>query len=265
MPRVQDLVELKFLAIIAKHLGFVTDGAEGIFSSLTAAGNNSQANAYQIIGNINQFTTVTSTNNSAKLPTALSSANGQIIIRNSDSADSINLFPATGDSLNNLAVNTPIQISPNSAVICFKMNDIQWVVTKNIIDLTSDISGILPIANGGGLSGVYTPTLTNISNLDSSSAYESQYMRVGNVVTVSGKVDLDITTSGVSTQMRISLPIASNFTAGQNCAGSINPSAISGSGAITADTTNDTAYVEFIAPASTSIAGWFFIFTYRII
>jgi microcystin-dependent protein len=131
MPRVQDLVELKVLAVLAKHLGFVTDGAEGIFSSLTATGNNSQASAYQIIGNVNQFTTVTSTNNSVKLPTALSSANGQIVIKNSNSADSINLFPAVGDSLNDLAANTAIQILPGQSVNAFRINDTKWIVSSD--------------------------------------------------------------------------------------------------------------------------------------
>src|SRR5688500_4743620 len=34
-------------------------------------------------------------------------------------------------------------------------------------------------------SGTYTPTLTNTTNLDGSTAYECQYLRVGNTVTVS--------------------------------------------------------------------------------
>src|SRR5438552_1367658 len=37
-------------------------------------------------------------------------------------------------------------------------------------------------------SGSYTPRLTNVANLSASTAYTCQWMRVGNTVTVSGKV-----------------------------------------------------------------------------
>ena len=36
--------------------------------------------------------------------------------------------------------------------------------------------------------GTYTPTLTNVTNLDSSTAYEAQYIRIGGTITVSGNV-----------------------------------------------------------------------------
>src|SRR3990167_10996405 len=63
------------------------------------------------------------------------------------------------------------------------------------------------------LANTYTPTLTNVFNVAASTAYACQYMRVGNVVTVSGQVDIDPTAASTYTELDISLPIASAFTA----------------------------------------------------
>lgn len=68
-------------------------------------------------------------------------------------------------------------------------------------------------------SGTYTPTLTNVSNVSSSTAHTCQYMRVGSVVTVSGKVEVDITTTLASTVLQMTLPVASSFTVGEDCGG----------------------------------------------
>ena len=69
-------------------------------------------------------------------------------------------------------------------------------------------------ADGNVFSGTYTPTLTNATNIDASTATSCQYMRVGNVVTVSGSVNIDPTAAtGTLAELRISLPIASATTA----------------------------------------------------
>ncbi len=67
--------------------------------------------------------------------------------------------------------------------------------------------------------GAYTPTLTNTANLSASTAYPCQYMQVGTVVTVSGRVDVDPTTITTLTQLKISLPVSSNFTQSYQCGG----------------------------------------------
>jgi hypothetical protein len=67
--------------------------------------------------------------------------------------------------------------------------------------------------------GTYTPTLTNTANLSASTAYPCQYMQVGTVVTVSGRVDVDPTTITTLTQLKISLPVSSNFTQSYQCGG----------------------------------------------
>ncbi len=104
----------------------------------------------------------------------------------------------------------------------------------------------LSITQGAIISGTYLPTLTNVANLDASTAYNAQYMRVGNVVAVSGKVDVD-PTALLSTKLGISLPIASTLSAAEKCAGTANANSIASEvGAIEGDIVNNRAQLEWI-------------------
>lgn len=112
-------------------------------------------------------------------------------------------------------------------------------------------------------SGTFTPTLTNVTNVAASTAYEGQWMRVGNVVTFSGKVDIDVTGVG-ATELGVSLPIASAMTVEQNLGGdAISAAAASLSAAIRADATNDRAAIVFTATSLTNDS-YFFTLTYVI-
>lgn len=113
------------------------------------------------------------------------------------------------------------------------------------------------------LSGTYTPTLTNVTNITASTGYECQYLRVGNTVTVSGKVDIDVTL-GAASELGLSLPIASGFTAEENAGGTASsPAAASLVSAVKADATNDRAAFVFTAVSLTNDSYWFE-FTYQI-
>ena len=115
-------------------------------------------------------------------------------------------------------------------------------------------------------SGTYTPTLTSVTNVAASTAYTCQWIRVGNVVTVSGKFDLDVTAAG-ATELGISLPIASNFANASNLGGNASHHA-SGvayeGGSIAADVANDRAQV-YINAVTTSNEPWSFSFTYVVL
>ena len=114
-----------------------------------------------------------------------------------------------------------------------------------------------------GTSGVYTPSLTNTLNISGSTAYECQYLRVGKTVTVSGRVDIDPTGAGHAT-LGMSLPIASDFGAVEDCAGTgiiIDAQEATG---IIASVANNTAVFDWIA-INTANAQWAFIFTYQVI
>ena len=113
-------------------------------------------------------------------------------------------------------------------------------------------------------SGTYTPTLTNGTNTAGSTAYACQYMRVGDTVTVAGRFDIDPTASGTATVLGISLPIASNFSALENCGGGAWSGDFVECGRIYADPTNDRADLQFVAQ-TTANHGMSFSFTYRVI
>jgi len=117
-------------------------------------------------------------------------------------------------------------------------------------------------------SGTYTPTLTGVTNVTSTTAFTCQYMRVGNVVTVSGKLSVTATANNSQTVLGISLPIASNFAADENCGGlahTINNTAADQHGAsIYADATNNRATFDYYETHG-SADDFTFTFTYRII
>lgn len=114
-------------------------------------------------------------------------------------------------------------------------------------------------------SGKYTPTLTNATNVAASTAAECQYMRVGNVVTVAGSVDIDPTSSTpTTTLMGMSLPVASNFASNGQCGGVAFEIGSGQVAQIRANTTSD--YAEFVFSAvSTANRTWSFTFTYLVI
>lgn len=111
--------------------------------------------------------------------------------------------------------------------------------------------------------GTWTPTLTNVTNLDSSTAYASNYLRLGNTVVCSGKVDVDAT-AAAATELGISLPIASNFATEQQCAGTAVNQASTEQGAILADTTNDRASLKWTAAGTGSVT-LVFTFIFRVV
>ena len=123
----------------------------------------------------------------------------------------------------------------------------------------------LSLAAGNLTSGVYTPTLTNVANLDGSTAYECQYLQVGPTVFVSGRVDVDPTAPAAATQLGISLPIASNIGATEDCAGSAAASGIAGqSAAVLGDAANNRAEMNWIAGDVTN-QPMYFTFGYQVL
>ena len=112
----------------------------------------------------------------------------------------------------------------------------------------------------------YTPTLTNVANIAASTAYQCQYLRIGNSVSVSGRVDIDPTTGATSTQLGISLPVVSAIGAIEDVAGvAFSPEVASLGAAILGDATNDRAQLEFISLADVVNRSFYFNFTYQII
>lgn len=114
-------------------------------------------------------------------------------------------------------------------------------------------------------SGTYTPTLTNVTNIAASTATVCQWMRIGDVVTVSGSVDIDPTAAGACV-LRMSLPVASNFTATSQAGGtfSTTTSGQSDNGSIIANITSDVFELRFNA-VNIANATYSFTATYQVL
>lgn len=105
----------------------------------------------------------------------------------------------------------------------------------------------LTVTNGAGTinvdipstiitSGTYTPTLTNTTNVTSSTAFVNIYSRVGGVVQFSIKVEVTATGAG-NTVLGISIPVASNFAAVEDVIATCT--SLTEVGTVTANTTSD--------------------------
>lgn len=134
-------------------------------------------------------------------------------------------------------------------------------------------SGTVPVATTNGrltdgliiASGTYTPTLTNGTNVASSTSAVCHYIRVGNQVHVMGQVSIDPTASATNTAFEISLPIASDLAATADLSGMGTESLqATVTATVIAQTTNNTASVTFTA-GSTVADGMSFSFTYTIL
>jgi len=112
--------------------------------------------------------------------------------------------------------------------------------------------------------GLYTPTLTNTTNLAASTAYECQWQQTENTITVSGRVDVDPTAAGQCV-LGLTIPVSSQFDAVEQLAGTAVSPAVAGQcAALYADTTNFRATMEWVA-VDTANRAMYFTFTYRII
>lgn len=114
-------------------------------------------------------------------------------------------------------------------------------------------------------SGTYTPTATAELNLDSVTGAACQWIRVGNVVHVSGSITIDPTAAAGSTTFRITLPVASNLSAATQLGGAgsqnyTNFAAVM----IRGDTTNDAAQFVFTSGGSSS-SQIYFSFSYVVL
>jgi hypothetical protein len=112
-------------------------------------------------------------------------------------------------------------------------------------------------------SGTYTPTWTGLANVDSVTSFTSQYMRVGDTVTVSGWVTINATADNTPTSLSFSLPINSDTSVVNRLNGT---GVAQGGGAAACLSGYGTNFGEFevLPPVDTAI-NYSFHFTYRIV
>lgn len=171
----------------------------------------------------------------------------------------------------NVATATTLQTARNINGVSFNGSaDITVTAAAGTLTGTTLAAGVTAsslssVAAGTISQGTYTPTLTNVTNIASSTASVCHYMRVGNVVTVGGSVTLTPTATGTDTVLGMSIPVASNFAAATDCGGvATAPAGTPTPFAILADTTNNRVQLQCLTNTNLSRT-YYFNFTYRVI
>jgi hypothetical protein len=151
------------------------------------------------------------------------------------------------------------------------------LVINNCFSVTTDgrIYGAALHNNAGAVtgtvnqyiaSGTYTPTATGVANTSVITTNLSNWMRVGNVVTVSGIVEVSTTSASTSTAFYITLPVASELVSAFNTAGTAISNTLGSTMAIYADTANNTAIFQNSGGWTTTASiSMIFTFTYVIL
>jgi hypothetical protein len=135
-------------------------------------------------------------------------------ITNTDLANSTISGVSLGGTLNSLSAGSGLVGTAynGSASQTFRVDTgrvATQIVTGGSLNKVRD-SVVSLISASATESGTYTPTLTAVSNVSSTLATVCQYMKVGSVVTISGKVRVTGTTAGTTATISITLPFAQN-------------------------------------------------------
>lgn len=126
---------------------------------------------------------------------------------------------------------------------------------------TSGTSGV----DGVATSGFYSPDYDITTNADTVITFPAQYLQVGDVVTVSGKISITSTTAGM-VSVGFSLPIESDFEFDYQAGGTaVSADTDSRPAVVIADETNDLARIIWTATGSSEIHIFFYHFTYLIV
>lgn len=109
------------VGVSAAQANFITgDTASG----LTASGT-TQTDAFAISADVNEFTTVASSAG-ARLPGNTVCNPGDSVVVFNGGANSLSLYPASGESINGLSANAAFAIAANARTICYKVSNTRW-------------------------------------------------------------------------------------------------------------------------------------------
>jgi hypothetical protein len=172
-------------------------------------------------------------------------------------------FAVGGACILNNELNTDFQLRTNGTIRMIVTNDGR-VAFRNIHN-TGPVAGT---TDQFLASGTYTPTLFNTTNIAGSTSNTCQWIRVGNVVTVSGSISIAPTSASTASVLGISLPIASALATGNQLAGTAvrtKNTTTKLCGDIQADATNDRAVLNFFCDTDAASFSWMFHFTYVIV
>lgn len=112
--------------------------------------------------------------------------------------------------------------------------------------------------------GTYTPELYPVANLGTPTAFLCQWLRVGDVLTVSGRVDVMPTAPGLCT-LDLSLPVGTTFDDRSALAGVAAAVSLAGEvSAVHANVADHRARMEWVTLYAGTTNCMFFTFTYRL-
>lgn len=112
--------------------------------------------------------------------------------------------------------------------------------------------------------GVYTATVTAVSNCTVTASTNCQYMKVGNMVTVVGRFFLQATVANTFTEANITLPTIGDLTSPEQCAGvGVFVSGTTMVASIRGNNTTDKADI-YVRPSDTANNVYYFNFSYRV-
>jgi len=94
-------------------------------AGLTATGSTSQANSYAITEDVNEFTT-TAANTGARLPLLL--APGDSIWISNFGAQTLFVYPGTGESINAEAANAKVDVATGKNALFVKVGATRWAM-----------------------------------------------------------------------------------------------------------------------------------------
>lgn len=114
-------------------------------------------------------------------------------------------------------------------------------------------------------SGFYTPVAGIVANLDAVIPEEAQYMRIGNVVHVAGRVQVDPTSASTLTRLTLTLPIPSEFDSDGDAAGTAFSRGMDHGAEINADAGNNLAELSFLSNATVSNQSMYYTYTYKVL
>lgn len=130
---------------------------------------------------------------------------------------------------------------------------------------TFDLGAGTTIGGKALLSGTYTPTRTNVTNITSSTVQDAQYIRFGPIVAVSGRCTIDPTSASVATELGLTLPFASTTGLFTMISGVCNSSnGVSISAGVEADISNNRAAIRYINTTETASKNFHYVYIYII-
>ena len=139
--------------------GLIRQGATGVITAFAGGG---QASATALTKGLNNVTTVATAGDSVKLPVP---EQGLYIVVKNSGATALDIFPTTGTSIDALAANLAVRISPSSTAIFFAKSTTVWesnIDASFTLSAPSTLKGQLQILAADSAGNTVT-TITNAS------------------------------------------------------------------------------------------------------